>query len=339
MKIAIEANVLTHPNTGVAKSLLNLMEHITEKDIEFILFIEESRALQCEPKFPFTLITYKNYDEKLYKILKSCDYIHYHWNGGILPQFEQNILMIHDVLPLVLDKNPLRNYKYRKNMKLQISLAKIIITPSEYSKSQVLKYFNTKKSIFVIPHGIEKVSKPSQSRKDYYIYVGGYDQRKGLVYLLQEFIESKIKRKLILVGEINYFSKKFEQLTKIAESKNILKQVGYVNNETLNKLISEAKALIYPSKFEGFGLPPLEAMALGTPVLTTPFSSIKEICGDAAMYFNPDVKGSLRAMLERIENNDEISPNLIKAGYENINRFSWEKSAKKYIDILRNHSL
>lgn len=58
MKIAIEANTLTNPNTGVAKSLINLMEHI--KGVEFILFIEENRTLQCEPKFPFTLITYKN---------------------------------------------------------------------------------------------------------------------------------------------------------------------------------------------------------------------------------------------------------------------------------------
>lgn len=273
----------------------------------------------------------------MYEILKSCDYIHYHCNGGILPQFKHNVLMIHDVLPLVLNRNPFRNYKYYRNIRKQINLAKIIITPSKYSKDQILKYFNTKKSIFVIPHGIERISKPTKERKDYYIYVGGYDPRKGLVSLLQTFIKSKVKRKLIFVGKINYFSKEFQQLAQIAEEQNILKQFGYVDNDALCKLTSNAKALIYPSKFEGFGLPPLEAMGLGTPVLTTPFSSIYEVCSNAVMYFDPDIKGDLEKTLDKFESDKQISLNLIKAGYENIKRFSWEKSAKQYIDILKNN--
>ncbi|RAX55222.1 hypothetical protein CCY99_00550 [Helicobacter sp. 16-1353] len=333
MKIAIEASVLTYPNTGVAKSLLNLMQHI-EYDVEFVLFTQESRPLQCLPNFPFKLIRYSDYGGGE---LESCDFIHYHWNGGILPQFKQNILMIHDVLPLILNRNPFRKYKYHKYINTQIKLAKIILTPSEYSKSQIMRYFKPKKPIFVIPHGVDNISKPTQKRENYYIYVGGYDPRKGLVYLLRTFLESKIKRKLIFVGEIKYFSKEFENLAKIAESKQVLKQVGYVSDEDLRGLLSNAKALIYPSKFEGFGLPTLEAMALGTPVLTTAFSSIKEVCGEAAMYFNPDIKKSLEMALYEFESNPKISQNLIKYGYKNIARFSWKNSAKKYMEILRNN--
>ena len=91
--------------------------------------------------------------------------------------------------------------------------------------------------------------------------------------------------------------------------------------------------MVYPSKFEGFGLPPLESMALGTPVITTPFSSIKEVCKDCALYFNPDENNSLYNTIIEFEKSN-MKEKLIQMGLNNARNFSWEKSAKKYIEII-----
>ena len=240
--------------------------------------------------------------------------------------------MIHDILPLILDRNPLRNFKYKQNMKKQIKLAKIILTPSLYSKIQIQKYFKVDKEIYVLTHCIEKIEIPSKNRGNYYIYVGGYDPRKGLDNLLETFI--RLNKKIIFVGEIRYFSPYFRFLVQKATGLGVLKQSGYVSEGELTKLIKNAKALIYPSKFEGFGLPPLESMALGTPVITTPFSSIKEVCKECVLYFNPDIKDSLYNTIIKFEKSN-IAEKLIEMGLKNATSFSWEKSAREYIKILR----
>lgn len=328
MKIAFESSVLTYPHTGIAKSLLNLIKNLDNTEI--ILFTN-NKTIHQDFGFNYTFINIDN-GGGWNEIINSCDYIHYHWNGGILPDFENNILMIHDVLPLILDKNPIRNFKYKQNIKKQIKLAKIIFTPSLYSKTQIQKYFKTNKEIHILPHGIDNIEQPSKIRGDYYIYVGGYDARKGLENLLQTFI--KLNKKIIFVGEIKYFSKDFKTLAIKAMELGILKQSGYVDEYELKNLIKNAKALVYPSKFEGFGLPPLEAMALGTPVITTPFSSIKEVCKECAIYFDPDTKNDLYNKIIEFEQNN-IAEKLIQMGLNNAKNFSWEKSAKNYIRILK----
>ena len=326
MKIAFEANVLTFPHTGIAKSLIHLIRHI--KDAEVILFTSNGRKIDIG--FECIRLDSGGGSQNLAP-LASCDYLHYHQNGGILPNFANNILMLHDVLPLILDRNPLRNLAYKRYTKSQIKLAQTILTPSLYSKTQILRYFKVDKEIHVLPHGVEKVEAPSKTKGDYYIYVGGYDPRKGLDNLLETFI--RLKKKIIFVGEIRYFSRHFEALAKRAMSLGISTQSGYVSEIRLRELIKNAKALIYPSKFEGFGLPPLESMALGTPVITTPFSSIKEICKECALYFDPDIKDSLYKTIISFESSD-IKEKLIKAGLENAKDYSWEKTAREYMGIL-----
>lgn len=329
MKIAFEANVLTYPHTGIAKSLINLIRHL--HDIEIILFTSNNKEITQNLGFSYTFIN-ANLGGGIENIINLCDYVHYHWNGGILSNSNKNILMLHDVLPLILDKNPIRNFKYKQNIKKQIKLAKIILTPSLYSKTQIQKYFKVNKEIYVLPHGVEHIEQQNKIRGDYYIYAGGYDARKGLEKLLETFI--RLDKKIIFVGEIKYFSNNFKALAIKAINQGILKQSGYVNEIELKKLIKNAKAMVYPSKFEGFGLPPLESMALGTPVITTPFSSIKEVCKDCALYFNPDENNSLYNTIIEFEKSN-MKEKLIQMGLNNARNFSWEKSAKKYIEIIK----
>ncbi len=99
-------------------------------------------------------------------------------------------------------------------------------------------------------------------------------------------------------------------------------------------LIKTAKALIYPSRYEGFGLPPLEAMTLGCPVITTRATSIPEVCGDAALYVSPDDKQDLAKAILAVENHDHLRQDLRARGIEQAKRFTWENSARVYLDAL-----
>ena len=138
------------------------------------------------------------------------------------------------------------------------------------------------------------------------------------------------------MGQQNDFSREFELLAKKARDMGILEEKGYVDQPTLARLIRGARALIYPSKLEGFGLPPLEAMRLGTPVFATKGTSVPEVCGDACIYFEPDDESDLIVKIREFEQGgDALRQELIKRGYAREAMFSWPKTARKYLAALQ----
>lgn len=157
----------------------------------------------------------------------------------------------------------------------------------------------------------------------YYIYVGGFDRRKRIDVLLSAFygaVSEGLKSELYLIGEYKDIG---------LDIRDGVRVLGYVSDIELNEYYRNAVALIYPSEFEGFGLPPLGAMSLGCPVITTRGTSIPEVCGDAVIYFD-DLKQTLLD-LER----DEVKREQMKLdGLERAKLFSWKATAKKYIDTL-----
>jgi glycosyltransferase involved in cell wall biosynthesis len=110
--------------------------------------------------------------------------------------------------------------------------------------------------------------------------------------------------------------------------------VGLVEFGDLQKLYSAATAYVFPSLYEGFGLPPLEAMAAGTPVVVSNSSAIPEVCGDAAEYFDPEDVEEMAEKMRIIISNDNRRKELIKKGFEKIKEFSWEKAATETLKIL-----
>ena len=351
MKIAIDANVLTFEPSGVAKSLLHLFNTCKKIDnsLEIICFSQgnvkhdfdfASKKLLYK-KFPFNIP-----DIKLKNSIADCDFIYYHWNGQIIKYIDKknSIMMLHDVLPLEIPnhfKNNTQRERYIKRTQRDINLAQFILTPSQYSKEQILKNFQVNKEIIVLPHGItlpENINLQERDDKNsYLIYVGGYDGRKGLVPLLKTYIygikNGMISKKIVLVGKPNYFSEEFKQLVLEAKDLGVLTETGYIEENELANLIFNANALIYPSKYEGFGLPPLEAMKLGCPVITTKHTSIPEICEDACLYSDPDNIDEFIYTIKKIEDNN-IKNTLIEKGKIQAEKFSWDKTAEKFLEIL-----
>ncbi len=116
--------------------------------------------------------------------------------------------------------------------------------------------------------------------------------------------------------------------TKIQSRHNIV-FTGYVNNKKLNNLYKNATSFIYPSIYEGFGIPPLEAQSFGVPVIVSDIEVFREIYGDSVFYINPYDTQNILNGIHKVMNDKDLQSELIEKGYKNINKYSWKKSARK----------
>jgi glycosyltransferase involved in cell wall biosynthesis len=168
-----------------------------------------------------------------------------------------------------------------------------------------------------------KLSKP------FFLFVGSRKRYKNFTLLLKSYsLDEKIKKNFDIVC---FGGGKFirEEINNIKDLKVDLSSIHQVegSDEILSSLYSSAEALIYPSKYEGFGLPILEAMSLGCPVISSNTSSLPEVYGDAALNFTPTSSDELLNCITKITNNNELKEAYIKKGYNREKNFSWKKCA------------
>ncbi len=172
----------------------------------------------------------------------------------------------------------------------------------------------------------------------YLLYVGTIQPRKNLARLLQAYTQlataGRISSDLVLAGGEGWLAEALLEQARHAGLSNRVHWLGYVPEADLPALYQGAQAFCFPSLFEGFGLPVLEAQAYGVPVMTANNSSLPEIAGDAALLVDPtDVDAIAEAML-RLSQDEALRQRLIAAGHENVKRFSWEKAARETLAVL-----
>lgn len=181
----------------------------------------------------------------------------------------------------------------------------------------------------------------------YFLFVGTVQPRKNLERLIRAFSvhlrgETKVSAsahlggelKLIIAGSKGWLSDEIYRLPKKLGIEDRVKFLGYVPDKDLPALYSGAIALTFPSLFEGFGLPILEAQACGCPVITSNLSSMPEVGGKGAIYVNPySIEDIIRGILRL--RSGQVREKLIKAGFENVSRFSWEKTARETLRVLK----
>ncbi len=162
---------------------------------------------------------------------------------------------------------------------------------------------------------------------NYFLFVGTVQPRKNLERLIKAV--ASLNQKLVIVGAKGWMS---DEIYKLG-AQNKVKFLGRVPDQALPELYKGAKALLFPSLFEGFGLPLIEAQACGCPVLTSNTSSMPEVAGKGAIYVNPNkVEDIIKGIIKM--NNQDTRNKLIRLGYENIKRFSWEKCAEETLKVL-----
>ncbi len=224
--------------------------------------------------------------------------------------------------------------------------AKLIIAVSKFTKRDLVELLRVPpEKVAVIYNGIDHGIFYPRDRKPlkspYLIYAGSERPRKNLGRLLEAFALVKKEfpdLKLVKVGQAGR-DPRFRQSTlakveKLGLEKDVI-FVGHLKDNKLAEYYSGALGLVYPSLYEGFGFPPLEAMACGCPVAASRTSSIPEVVGDAGLLFDPRNVEEMALMIKKLVSDEELRKRLISAGFEQSGKFSWEKAAEKTWRLYR----
>lgn len=254
----------------------------------------------------------------------------------------KTVVTVHDLGSEFLPKtHQLKQRLYLSFMqKAQLRGATHLIAVSYATKDDLVKRIGiNSKKITVIYEGYDKeLFKPVKNDllpKTYYLFVGTVQPRKNLERLIRAFKLSDLSNlsHLVIVGSKGWLSDEIYKLPKKLGIEKKVKFLGYVPDENMPALYSGAIALIYPSLFEGFGLPILEAQACGCPVITSNISSMPEVAGKGAILVDPYNIDDIVKGMNKIKK-QETRNKLIKLGFENIKRFSWEKTARETLKVL-----
>jgi len=174
---------------------------------------------------------------------------------------------------------------------------------------------------------------------DFLLFVGTLEPRKNLLTLLKAYAEvlrdTRFRPQLVVAGGEGWLMEETFRFVRAAGIGERVTLIGYVNDDELRALYSSCRAFIYPSLYEGFGLPPLEAMACGAPVIASRIAALTETIGDAAILVDPlDVHGLMAAITDVCEN-EQQRKKLVAAGPTRAARFSWEKAAQLTYEVYR----
>jgi len=216
-----------------------------------------------------------------------------------------------------------------------------IIVPSEFTKSELIKFYKVDpKKISVIYHGapdMSLVSKENTLQDDYLLFVGRLEKKKNILNIIKAF--EIVKRthknlKLILAGRRGFGFSEISNYISKSPIGSAIEIKGYISEEEKWQFYQNAAALVFPTLYEGFGIPITEAHAIGCPVITSNEGANKEIAGQGAIIVNPlnpaDIAKGIIDLLE----NEEIKNQMIQKGMKNLSRFSWRQTGIATFDVL-----
>ncbi|WP_053240438.1 glycosyltransferase family 4 protein [Pyrobaculum islandicum] len=265
----------------------------------------------------------------------------------------RKILTIYDLIPSLFRYLP-TDYilKWRLLLKRVVKKVDMIITVSKNTLNDCVKYLQCpSEKIRVIYPGVDNIFKPLTRKEKakeviktkygveppFILYVGTLEPRKNVERLIASYYILKkkmgIKHRLILVGKkVWMYNTIFNLISKLGLSNQVV-YIGYVDREDLPLFYNLADVFVYPSLYEGFGIPPLEAMACGTPVVTSNTSSLPEVVGNAALTVDPYNIDQLVQAIHLIISDEGVRKELSKRGIEQAQKFSWEKAAQETLKV------
>lgn len=252
-------------------------------------------------------------------------------------------IVVHDMIPFYYDEhykgyfNRLENFYIMWRLKASIRSCDRVITISEASCKDILNRVKVPKSkISVIYNGYNKITELPEcvDKSNYIIAVTSklpHKNAKGIIEAYEVYFkqcEHPLQLRIIGIGDV-------EQYALEPQAKENIKCYQYIeSNGEMHRMIAEAKIFLFLSLIEGFGFPPVEAMQLGTPVVCSKMSSLPEVVGDAAILVDPCEPDEVADALVKLQNDANKQQELIVKGYHNVERFSWDKTANKYADIV-----
>lgn len=233
--------------------------------------------------------------------------------------------------------------------------SKKIITISNFSKNEIKKYFDSNSDkIKVIPNGYNKnlYKKEENQQKTnavlekygisspYILYVGRIEKKKNISNLIKAFAQIQenhnIKEKLVLVGNASFGADEVRYLIDQLDLEDKVIMPGWVEEDDMPYFFNGTTVFVFPSNYEGFGIPILQAMACGVPVVASDVSSIPEVAGDACCFFDPSNVDDMAKQIESIILDNDFRGELVGRGYERILKYSWENTARQILELFQN---
>lgn len=354
------------------QKLINNLELVDETN-KYFIFLRKENFDEFQPKnknFQKVLADYRWYTFKeqiMMPILLNkfkLDLVHFpHFN---IPVFYRKrfIVTIHDLIlihfPTLRNTtlNPLfywiKFLAYKLAIGLAIRRAEKIIAVSNFTRDDILQHYkvNPEKVLMTYEACDDFCNISHQSEEDvikkyglavdncgiikpYLLYVGNPYPHKNLERLVSAFSilqKNNNDLNLVLVGRDDYFYNRLKELV----NKNNISQVifpGHIPDCDLDIIYKKAKLYVFPSLYEGFGIPPLEAMAKGVPVISSDHPCMREVLGDSAVYFDATNVENMAKAVDDLLKNENLQQELIKKGYEQIKKYSWKKMAQETLEI------
>lgn len=369
MRIAIDSRMYgSEQFSGIGIYIQRMTDELFKLDNEneYIMFMSEpwySRFTPPNERVKKALVTSKHYSyaEQIklpFEFMKEkFDLIHYpHFNSPILYP-KKSICTIHDLTPFFFPghkaQSGWRRWAYRAVFRSTVKKASRIIAVSESTKRDIIKYFHVNPNKISVTyegvderfkkidnHGIiNEIKKKFGITKPYIFFVGVWRSHKNIDGLIKAFNLLKKKHQidcqLVLGGrEDLHYTKVRRQIEKSPYKKDIL-TLGYVAEDTLPILYSHAELFVLPSFIEGFGLIAIEAAACGCPVVSTNTSSMPEVLGDSALFFNPTNVNEIAEKIHQLLASPSLKQSLIEKGEKNIQRFDWRHCAEQTLKIYQ----
>ncbi|MCC9135132.1 glycosyltransferase family 4 protein [Pontibacter silvestris] len=348
LPVIVNARFLTQPVTGVQRFAIEISLHL-KRLLPNVVFVSPQEVLNKDIA-------------KILEVVKIGKVTGHAWEQAELPLYlrkqgspllinlcntapllyKNKVVCIHDLAFLVNPQWFSRMFSqlYKVLIPRVVKSSRKILTVSEFSKGSIKSILHVPDSdIEVIYNAVSEnifnsLEKKINNYGDYILAVGSLDPRKNLKRLILAFNSCKLKEtKLVIVGAASKVFKDEELQQLVQENRSII-LTGYLTDEELKNAYQHAKIFIYPSLFEGFGLPPLEAMHCGCATVVSNTTSLPEVCADASLYVNPNSVEELANRMSLLIENESLRSSLIMKGFERSKHFSWEKSSKRLVQVI-----
>ncbi|SFS38881.1 glycosyltransferase family 1 protein [Paenibacillus sp. 453mf] len=361
MRIGVDVHVLAGKFQGSRTYLLNLYNEVLKhgQEEKFYFFGHWSSDYPYGSNVNYvnfkSLSKIKRLTYETSPLLKNnkIDLYHTTYISPIITPCE-TVVTIHDVLfethpQYFTKKEVIRNKILVKNSAIR---AKQIHTVSQYSKDKIIELYNVPEDkVKIVPNGVD-ISKFSADNKliskeivlkefgveNYILTVGRIEPRKNHVALLKAYKilkdKNKNKGKLVIVGKPDFGFKEFFNYIELNGLKEDVVILNSVDDNNLPHLYKAAEMFIYPTFAEGFGIPPIEAMASGVPVISSNLTAIPEVIGDAGILINPNNEHDIYEQIVRISEDSGLQNDLIRRGLNQSKLWSWQNSASAYKNAL-----
>lgn len=370
MKVGFFSDRLNRQRTGIGNYTFNLIKEFSELDkVQNSFFLINYEDNELFPNLNKIIVPnpVKNSIKKSFyfwhlyiqlKLKKSnfgMDIIHSPENATLFMRIcQKKVITVHDITPFLFPESfsPLTLFRYRLLFKRTLKTADKIISDSHSTKKDLMNHFNVPDDKISVVHlgidekfrvldmnDVDRIRTKYSLNDPFILYVGTLEPRKNISTLIKAFYKIKNKNsihKLVIAGKKGWKYKNVFNIIDELHLQNEIIFVDYVPYEDLPGLYNAADLFVYPSLYEGFGLPPLEAMACGTPVITSNVSSLPEVVGNAAIMFDPHDVEELANSMCAILNNEISKKDLIKNGLEQVKKFSWKRCAEETLQVYYN---